>query len=120
LCMSDYLKNLAQRKNKKSPIVLLWEVAQAFAEADPQSIARTSPRARELYDLVRFVKFDSIASWLREEREVVERALAFSLTLEDKNLSNILTSALAGTAQPKAVFTVKLPSSEPHVLDVDA
>jgi hypothetical protein len=118
--MTNYLKSLAQHRKKAPPIEILWEVAQAFDEADPQSPARTLPRARALHELVRFVKFDTIAPWLENERDVLRRVLVFAQKIKDDKLSAILASALDGAPEPAAIFTVTVPGKEPQVLDIDA
>lgn len=117
--MSNYLASLAEQRCQRSADEILWEVAQAFDESEPESSAHRHPRALELRELVRFCTQDSIAPWLRDEREALQRALRFARKIGADDVAALLSSALDGVPQAPAVFTIGLRGQTPNVLTVD-
>ena len=118
--MSDCLRDLAARRQSATPTQLLWGVCDAFDEAAPDSAARTLPKAQQLHALTRFARFNSLAPLLRDERHVVECALAFARQIQDAEVTRLLANALAGQAAPTPRISVQLPGQPPRDIAVDA
>ena len=57
--MNDHIENIASRMDNEDPVVLIWEVEKAFSETYAGAPASLTPKVGEIYDLVRFCKFDS-------------------------------------------------------------
>lgn len=114
--MRNYLQSLAARIDQEDSAVLIWEAAEAFAEADPSAL---SPPARALHELVRFCELDAIAPWLRNERDVLHRVLAYARNVGADEVAEILGDALNG--KPRDVkFSVSPPGAATKELVVDA
>ncbi|MCB1602378.1 MAG: hypothetical protein KDI60_18825 [Xanthomonadales bacterium] len=116
--MSNYLASLAEQRCHLSADEILWEVAEAFDESEPESSAHRHPRALELRELVRFCTQDSIAPWLRGERDALHRALRFARKIGADDVAALLSSALDGVPQADAVFTVGMKGQKPEILTV--
>jgi hypothetical protein len=115
---ANYLEGIEKRLESEHPSVVVWEVAEAFAElhaVDPEAF---TPRMTELYELVRFCNFDAIAPWLRDEREAVVRAARFAEKIGDTEVARILHDTLAGRPQKEAKISVTLPAGT-KVLEIE-
>lgn len=113
--MTSYLASLAARRMDERATVILWEVADAFAEADASTLPA---RALRLHELVRFCRFDSIAPWLRDEHAALGRVRGFARAHGQEELAGLLDRALAGTPCPPPSFSVTLPGRVPQPLDL--
>ncbi|RRD44681.1 hypothetical protein EII18_00665 [Comamonadaceae bacterium OH3737_COT-264] len=114
----NHLDTLAQRQQERTAFWLLHEIHHAlqaaFAPAAPaESVVLTVPAAPELppdwrgwWDLIRFcLGHQSVADWLRHEREALQRIQALAALAQQDALADILSQALQGHAQPAAVVT---------------
>jgi hypothetical protein len=113
---SSYLKSIEARLNA-GEAGLLREIEQAFADAPADSPAKNLPRARELHELVRFCNFDAIGPWLKNERDVLTRVLAFARKIGATEVARILSAALEGSPQPDVEFSLTIPGQPPIPLE---
>lgn len=110
--MRSPLESLAQRLATDDPAALAAELAQVFTQLRADHPHDLPDDLRRLHGLLRFCAFGGIARWLRQERDVVEQALAFAEAQQEQRVAGILADALAGRPQPPARFTVILPTGE--------
>lgn len=111
--MNEWLRELNGRVGHTSEAILVRELDLAFTEIPdpPQPVS-------DMHDLLRFCRFDAIAPWLRQERDVLARAEAFARRVGANKVATILADALAGTPQPPVSFSVNLPDGVSMPIDV--
>jgi hypothetical protein len=119
MTMPNYLASLASRMDEEDAAVILWEVDEALEELKARDPARYTAKLKSLHNLVRFSKFDSLAPWLRDERDVLRQVIEFARKIDAHDVATILDDALAGKPQGEVSFSVKLPGNVTKVLEVD-
>ena len=114
--MSAYLASVRARLDGESAAVLLWEIADAFAEVDP---GRLDAPASELHERVRFCRFDTIVPWLRDEPHALARVRDHARRHRQDEMARVLDDALDGNPQPSPKVTVSMPGRAEQALPID-
>jgi uncharacterized protein YwqG len=117
-----YLDEIAarQKKGKESETELLFELKEAFDEAAKRADGLLPEPMQTFYDLLRFSTcVNSIASFLRDEPQIIRQALVFAEKHHIGKLASILKDALDGKPQPKTSFFVTLPGQQEKPLEVE-
>lgn len=99
---TNHLDTLAARQQDKSAFWLLYEIHQALQRSYAED--QLPDAWRSWWDLIRFcLGHQSVALWLSQEREALQRIQALAALAGKDELADILSQALQGHAQPAAV-----------------